>query len=319
VRWALALAAAAALAAAGASAAAAPTLTFASFAHTDLPLGQVVWTGTSFLYLAENLPQVETADASGANVHLFATIPGGLGGEEIRCAVPVIAYWPDGIYCHTPDNRIFRIARDGSSLTQLARLPGGPSDGGLVFDSTGKFGYALLASTGGSASSGGDVYAVRRDGRVQHIGSYPGTGGADSLAMAPGQFGRASGLLLLSIDQDSVSGRVLAIDRKGNVQVVASGLGNGDNPIVAIPPAPKTRPAGSAAAPGLYIPNTNTMDVYFAPAAQLVPYAGQVLVGTELGGSFWLIRPSASGFATEPVAVQLPTGDLNLEGAAYVP
>jgi hypothetical protein len=306
------------LAAAGASGAAAPTLTFTTFAHTDLPLGQVVWTGTSFLYLAENLAQIEAADASGANAHLFVTVPGGLGGEEIRCAVPVIAYWPDGVYCHTPDNRILRIARDGSSFTQLAQLPGGPSDGGLVFDSTGKFGYALLASTGGSAFSGGDVYAVRRDGRVQHIGSYPGPGGADGLTMAPKKFGRASGLLLLSIDQDAVSGRVLAIDRKGQVQVVASGLGNGDNPIVAVAPVPKTRPAGLPAA-GLYVPNTNTMDVYFAPAAQLAPYVGQVLVGSELGGSFWLVRPTATGFASEPVAVQLPTGNLNLEGAAYVP
>ena len=318
MRRALALAVAAALAAAGASTAAAPTLTFSSFAHTDLPLGQVVWTGTSFLYLPENLAQIEAADGSGANAHPFVTVPGGLGGEEIRCAVPVIAYWPDGVYCHTPDNRILRIARDGSSIAQLAQLPGGPSDGGLVFDSTGKFGYALLASTGGSGSSGGDVYAVRRDGRVQHIGSYPGPGGADGLAMAPQKFGRASGLLLLSIDQDSVSGRVLAIDRTGNVQAVAGGLGNGDNPIVAIPPAPRTRPAGAPAA-GLYVPNTNTMDVYFAPAAQLAPYVGEVLVGTELGGSFWLVRPTATGFVAEPVAVQLPTGNLNLEGAAYVP
>jgi hypothetical protein len=318
VRCALALAAAAALAAVGASGAAAPTLTFTTFAHTDLPLGQVAWTGSSFLYLAENLPQVEAADASGENAHLFTTIPGGLGGEEIRCAVPVIAYWQDGVYCHTPDNRILRLARDGSSVTQLAQLPGGPSDGGLAFDSTGAFGYALLASTGGSASDGGDVYAVRRDGRVQHVGSYPGPGGAEELAMAPKGFGRASGLLLLSIDQDSVSGRVLAIDRKGNVRVVASGLGNGDNPIVAIPPTPKTRPLGAPAA-GLYVPNTNTRDVYFATATQLVPYAGQVLVGTELGGSFWLIRPTPGGFAADPVAVQLPTGDLNLEGAAYVP
>jgi hypothetical protein len=318
VRRSLALVAAAALAAAGASAADAPTLAFTTFAHTDLPLGQVVWTGTSFLYLPENLPQIEAADASGANARTFTTIPGGLGGEEIRCTVPVIGYWPDGVYCHTPDNRILRIARDGSSVTQLAQLPGGQSDGGLVFDSTGAFGYALLASTGGSASNGGDVYAVRRDGRVQHVGSYPGPGGAEGVTMAPKRFGRASGLLLLSIDQESVSGRVLAIDRKGNVQVVASGLGDGVNPLVAIPPQPQSRPPGAGAA-GLYLPNTNTMDVYFAPAAQLAPYAGQVLVGTELGGDFWLIRPTASGFAADPVAVELPTSDLNLEGAAYVP
>jgi hypothetical protein len=318
VRRALALAAATVLLGAGASAAAAPTLTFTTFAHTDLPLGQVVWTGSGFLYLPENLSQIEAADATGGNARPFAAFPGGLAGEEVRCAVPVIAYWPDGIYCHLPDNRILRIARDGSSMVLLAQLPGGVSDGGLAFDSTGEFGYALLAATGGSGSSGGDVYAIRRDGRVQHVGAYPGPGGADGIAMAPKVFGKASGLLLLSIDQDSVSGRVLAIDRKGSVQVVAGGLGNGANPIVSIPPAPKTRPAGSPAA-GFYVPNTNTMDVYFAPAAELLPYAGQVLVGTELQGNFWLIRPTANGFATEQVTVQLPSGDLNLEGATYVP
>jgi hypothetical protein len=319
MRRAFALAAAAVvLASAGAGAAGPPALTFTAFAHTDLPLGQVVWIGAGFLYLAENLPQIEAVDSSGENARLFTTVPGGLGGEEIRCAVPVIGYWQDGIYCHTPDNRIFRIARDGSSLVQIAQLPGGPSDGAIAFDSTGQFGYALLAATGGSASDGGDVYAVRRDGRVQHIGAYPGPGGADGIAMAPKRFGRASGLLLLSIDQDSVSGRVLAIDRKGSVQVVASGLGNGDNPIVAIPPALKNRPPHVPAA-GLYVPNTNTMDVYFAPAAQLAPFAGQVLVGTELGGGFWLIRPTAAGFAADQLMVQLPSDDLNLEGAVYVP
>jgi hypothetical protein len=323
VRWAAALAI---VAAAGALAAAAPadapTVTFSTFAQTDLPLGQVVWTGSAFLYLPENLPQIETAGASGGGARQFGSFPNGLGGEEVRCVMPVIAYWPDGIYCHLPDGRIMRIARDGSSMMQLAQLPGGGGgdDGGLAFDSSGRFGYALLASTGGSGSSGGDVYAVRKDGRVQHIGSYPGPGGADELAIAPGKFGPASGLLLLSIDQDAVSGRVLAIDRHGNVQVVASGLGNGDNPIAAVPPAPKTRPAGAPPA-GLYVPDTNSMAVYFAPASQLLPYAGQVVVGSELGADFWLVAPAASGkgFTVQQLAVSLPNGNPNLEGAAYVP
>jgi hypothetical protein len=311
----------AALALAASTPAAGPTLSFSTFAVTGLPLGQVVSTGSGFLYLTENSAEVDAVDATGAGMHPFATFPGTLGGEEARCVVPVIAYWPDGIYCHLPDNGIYRIARNGSSMALIAQLPGSvPSDGALAFDSSGKFGYALLAATGGSASNGGEVYAVRRDGRVQDIGGYPGPGGADEIAIAPSRFGPASGRLLISIDEDSKSGRVLAIDRMGNVSVVASGLGNGDNPIVAIPPAPKTRAAGSPAA-GLYVPDTNSTAVYFVGADVLAPYAGQVLVGSELGADFWLIAPNraGTGFVTRQLTAVLPDGSPNLEGAAYVP
>jgi hypothetical protein len=303
----------------GASAAG-PTLTFTTFAQTDLPLGGVVWTGTSFLYLPENLAQLEAADATGAGVHQFTSFAGGLGGEEVRCAVPVIAYWPDGVYCHLPDNRIYRIARDGSSTTLLAQLPGTASDGGLAFDSSGRFGYALLASSGGSSSDGGEIYAVHTDGRVQQVGAYPGPGGADELAIAPRTFGPASGQLLISVDQDSVSGRVLAIDRFGKVQVVASGLGNGANPIAVIAPAPKVHRSGQPA-PGFYVGDTNSKAVYFAPASAFAAFVGQVLVGSELGLEFWTIKPNArgTGFVVDQAAVQLPYDNPNLEAAAYVP
>jgi hypothetical protein len=313
--------AAVALIAAAAAPAAGPSLDFTTFAQTNLTLGQVVWTGTSFLYVTENSTEIDAADATGSGVHLFATFPGTLGGEEARCVVPVIAYWPDGIYCHLPDNRIYRIARNGSSMVQIAQLPGTLiSDGSLAFDSTGKYGYALLAATGGSASTGGEIYAVRRDGRVQDIGAYPGPGGADEIAMAPARFGPASGQLLISIDEDSKSGRVLSIDRKGKVRVVASGLGNGDNPIVSIPPAPKTRPGGSPPA-GFYLTDTNSMAVYFVGAGVLAPYAGQVLVGSELGADFWLIKPNAAGtgFVTQQLGAELPDQSPNLEGGAYIP
>ena len=310
------------LAVAASAPAAGPALDFTTFTQTDLPLGDVTWTGTSFLYLAENLPQIEAADKNGAGAHQFAVFPNGLGGEEARCAMPVIAYWPAGIYCHLPDNRIYRIALDGSSMTEIAQLPGSlGSDGALAFDSSGKFGYGLLAATGGSSSNGGEIYEVRRYGHVQDIGPYPGPGGADEVAIAPKRFGPASGELLISIDQDSVSGQVLAIDRKGHLQTIATGLGNGDNPIVSIPPVPRKRPAGGPA-PGLYVGDTNSMAVFFEPESVLAPYAGDVLVGSELGGDFWLIRPAGNGkgFVTSQLAVRLPNAsNPNLEGAVYVP
>jgi hypothetical protein len=297
-------------------ASAAAPVHFTLFAQTDLPLGQATWTGAEWLWNAENLGQIEAADADGRNVRAFASF--GQGGEEMRCAVPPNKLWPDGVYCHTPDNRVVRLNRDGSNLTQLATLPaGGNSDGGLVFDDVGRFGYALLVSTGGSASSGGQVFAVRKDGRVQTIGSYPGPGGADEIAVAPVGFGAAAGWCLLSIDQDSASGRVLAIDRKGNLKTIASGLGNGLNPIAVVRPAPKTRAPGPT--PGLYLADTTSMQIWFAPASAFQDLVGRVVVGTELTGDFWVLQPNGSGFDAVPLDTDLPRQAWNLEGPAYVP
>jgi hypothetical protein len=297
------------------SASAAAPVHFTLFAQTDLPLGQALWTGSEWLWNAENLGQVEAADADGRNVRAFVSFD--QGGEEMRCAVPPNQLWPDGVYCHTPDNRVVRLNRDGSNLTQLALLPAsGNSDGGLVFDDVGRFGYALLVSTGGSGSDGGQVFAVRKDGRVQTIGSYPGPGGADEIAIAPARFGTAGGWCLLSIDQDSASGRVLAIDRKGNLKTIASGLGNGLNPIVVIRPAPKTRTPGPA--PGLYLADTTSKQIWFAPAAAFAGVVGRVVVGTELTGDFWVLQPSATGFDAVPLLTDLPRQPWNFEGSAYV-
>jgi len=116
---------------------------------------------------------IEAADVDGGNVRAFAAFD--QGGEEMRCVVPPNKLWPDAVYCHTtPDNRVVRMNRDGSHLTQLAKLPAGSnSDGAIAFDDVGRFGYPLLVATGGSGSDGGEVFAVRKDGRVQTIGSYP--------------------------------------------------------------------------------------------------------------------------------------------------
>jgi hypothetical protein len=304
----------AATAIAAASAATAPTLNFSVFAQTDLPLGQAYWTGREWLWNAENEGKIEAADATGRNVRVFAAFD--QGGEEMRCAVPPNKLWPDGVYCHTPDNRVVRFNRDGSNMTQLAKLPvPDNSDGGLAFDDAGRFGYALLVSSGGSGSDGGQVFAIRKDGRVQAIGSYPGPGGAENIAIAPARFGTAGGWCLISIDQDHVMGRVLAIDPKGTVKVVASNLGNGLNPIVVVKGAHPSARSGTAA--GFYVADTISKAVYFAPLGTIAE--GTVVVGTELTADFWAITPTKSGFSAVPVATDLPRRDWNLEGSAYVP
>ncbi len=294
-----------------------PTLHFTLFAQTDLPLGQAMWTGREWLWNAENLGKIEAADADGRNVRLFAAFD--QGGEEMRCAVPPNKYWPDAVYCHTPDNRIVRLNRDGSNLTVLARLPASTnSDGAIAFDDAGRFGYALLAATGGSGSDGGQLFAVRKDGRVQLIGSYPGPGGAENIAVAPAKFGTASGWCLLSIDHDSMAGSLLAFDRKGNLKTIADGLGNGLNPIMV------TKGAHSAGnpAPGFYVADTLSQAVYFSGTSTSPAAApsGIVVVGTELTAQFWFITAAAGGsFQVTPVTTDLPQQAWNLEGSAFVP
>ena len=289
-----------------------PTLHFIVFAQTDLPLGQALWTGKEWLWNAENDGKIEAADAEGRNVRAFATFD--QGGEEMRCAVPPNKLWPDGVYCHTPDNRVVRLNRDGSNLTVLARLPAGSnSDGAIAFDDVGRFGYPLLVATGGSASDGGELFAVRRDGRVQPLGAYPGPGGAENIVIAPAKFGTASGWCLLSIDHDSVEGRVLAMDRKGTVKTIATGLGNGLNPITVT----KGIHVTGSPAPGFYVADTKTQQIWFTPAP--AERDNIVVVGTELTADFWWITATAGSFVVVPVATDLPRQAWNLEGSTYVP
>jgi hypothetical protein len=319
MRRGLAICAVLALAAAAPAAAAVPgpLLHFSTFTTTDLALGQVEWTGSAFLYDAENAGQIETSDAAGQNLRELVDFDS--GGEEMRCHANPTTFWPSGIYCHTPDNRIVRVAPDGSSVTLLARLPAGQnSDGALAFDTGGRFGHLLLAATGGSSVGGGQVFAIHQNGKVDPIGTYPGPGGAENIVVAPPRFGSASGALLISVDEDPGSGRLLAMDRQGRVQTLAAGFANGLNPLAVIAPAAAKR-APSVPAAGLYLADTVSKAVWFAPATALRPFAGAVIVGTEVTGELWIVRPAGKGkFARVAVTTDLPQQQWNFEGATYV-
>jgi hypothetical protein len=306
---------------ASASSASAPTLTFKLFVNTSLPLGQVLWTGSSFVYIAEHQGQLLTSDPQGENVQPFANFT--QGGDEMRCATSIGApYWPSGVYCHTPDNRILRITSDGKTITLLTRLPssaGHVSDGAITFDTVGHFGHRLLVASGGSESNGGAIFAVTPRGTVTRIGSYPGPGGADNLAVASTRFGTASGNVLIAVDQNKVTGSVISMNSHGHTSVIAAHLGNGVNPIDVIRASPSTR-SPDAAAPGFYFGDTESGNVFMAPAADLRPYVGDVIVGGELHSWFWIIRPTHSGgFKTIRLQNNLPSKQWALEGAAYVP
>jgi len=311
------LAALAASTTAGASTPPAP-LDVRAFADTGLPLTDVLWTGRQFLYVENTTNTVWAAGANGASPQRFASMPAMT--EETRCRLsPGSHGWPARvIFCHAPDNTIYELSHDGTSVTPFAKLPEtATSDGALAFDTVGRFGYALVAATGRSgnaAPAGGTVYTISPTAQVRTIGSYPGPGGADQLAIAPASFGSEAGAAVLTVDAGGTTGYVVAVDAQGHARTIAR-LPDGPNPIVAISPSRRTTGLVPA---GLYITDTASHKVFFVAAAQLAPYVGALVVGTEIKGQLWVLRPRGSGFQTRLLPTTLPAVAYNFEGATYL-
>ena len=293
-----------------------PLLHVRVFASTTIPLTDVAWTGRDFLYVENTTNRIWAAPPAGSPVRLFATLPKQV--EETRCRVsPGTHGWPKGvIYCHAPQNGLYRIDAGGSVKTFASLPETRTADGALAFDRSGGFGYRLLAATGRSGAGqpgGGNVYAIDPRGTVTRIGGYHGPGGADEALVAPAAFGSASRALLLAVDAGP-TGRVVAVGADGRSRTIAS-LPDGPNPIVTIGPG---EPGRGAASPGLYVTDTLSKHVFLAPAAELARYRGAVLVGSELRARFWILRPRGAGFAVVPVPTTLHGKSYNLEGAVYL-
>lgn len=290
---------------------------FSVFARTSLPLGDVVWDGTRFLYVAERTGEIDAGTPDGS-IAKFASLPAEY--EEVRCAVAPGAHgWRrDDLYCHGPHGEIWRVGGDGS-VSSFATLPDTKlQDGALTFDTGGGFGGELLAASGGSAHNGGSVFAIAPDGAVRRIGRYPGPGGAENVALAPSGFGNEAGNLLLAIDARGKGGRLLSVTPSGTVRELAR-FAHGINPIAVIGAGSVAR---GAAQSGFYVADTLSKNVYFLPGRQLAPYRGGVLVGSEKGlARFWVVRPSGSRFAATRLETNLNRlrPGWNLEGAVWVP
>jgi hypothetical protein len=320
-RWSVVLVLAAVVAGAVATAGSSGVrpLSFRVYADTGIRLTDVLWDGRRFLYLENTANTLWQAPPAGAPPTRLASMPHEV--EETRCALSPGAHgFPaGGLYCHAPDNTIYRIAADGSSIDVVAHLPEtAVSDGALAFDDVGTFGYALLAATGrsgGGQAGGGTVYAVGADGGVRPVGSYAGPGGADEIAVAPARFGSAGGDVVLTVDAGA-TGTIVLMDAHGRTRTIAS-LPGGPNPVAVVRTG--TGHARTSPPPGLYVTDTNSHDVFLAPAAQLARYAGDLVVGAETKPLFWIVRPRGRGFRTFAVPATIPGTNLNLEGAVYLP
>lgn len=302
-----------------------PTLTFHVITQTTQKLDSLVWTGRQFLYVQNTTNTVWAAPPAGQPLEQFATMPNLV--EETRCVLsPGRRGFPPGaIFCHSPDNKIYEISPDGSSVTVFASLPAPyppASDGALAFDRVGRFRYRLLAATGrsgGPEPAGGLVYAIGPHGDVRQVASYAGPGGADELVIAPRRFGSVAGDALLTVDAGASGGAVVAVDPSGRTRTIAT-FPEGPNPIAPIPNHPTEHGEELALpAPGLYLSDDTTGYTYMALAASLANYAGDVIVGAEGPRPlFWILKPRGNGFATIPLEDNLPAGTYSLEQAIFV-
>jgi hypothetical protein len=296
------------------TAAASPRVGVRPLVKTDLPLGDVVWTGGHLLYVAERTGQIDQGGPAGGPLRPFARLP--REGEEVRCVpAPTGHGFPAGLYCHTAKNNIYRVTGRGR-IVLIARLPERrTSDGALAFDTTGRFGFALLAATGRSDDHhGGAVFAISRRGTVTKVGSYPGPGGAENAAIAPVGFGTTSGDLLLTTDKARAEGRLLAMDPRGRVSTIATVHGDGLNSIAVLP---VSRWGGRRS--GVAIADTRSRIAWLVPAAQLGPFAGDVMVAAELRGWIYVVEPMTGGYRTLRLKTSLTGSQYNFEGATVIP
>ena len=294
--------------------AAPPRVHVRPLAKTGLPLGDIASTGGHLFYIAENTGQIDESGLAGRPLRPLVTLP--REGEEVRCVpAPTGHGFPAGLYCHTARNTIYRVTTAGR-VVLFARLPERrTSDGALAFDTTGRFGFALLAATGRSDDHhGGAVFAIGRRGAVTKVGSYPGPGGAENAAIAPTGFGTASGDLLLTTDKARSEGRLLTMDRRGRVSTIATVRGDGLNSLAVLPAAHT-----DGLRPSVVIADTHSQVAWLLPAARLRPFAGDVIVAAELRGWIFAVEPVAGGYRTLRLRTSLTGSQYNLEGAAVIP
>src|SRR5579862_5711054 len=316
---ALAAIVAAAVCAGAAGAAPTPSLSFRVFAATGHGMDSIVWTGSRFLYVENTTNTVYSAPPAGLPIAPFASMPN--ESEETRCVLsPGTHGFPAGaIFCHAPDNRVYEISADGSSVKLFATVPVSvppAADGALTFDSVGRFGYRLVAATGRSGAptpSGGVVFTIGPSGSLKGIGQYAGPGGADEVAIAPAGWGTAAGEALLTVDAGSSGGALVAMDARGRTRTLAR-FPDGPNPIEVIPRHMRTT---GTPAPGLYVTDDETKNVFFAPASQLARFGGDVVVGSEIQARWWIVEPRGKGYAVVALRTNLH-GTFGLEGSTLV-
>ena len=105
------------------------------------------------------------------------------------------------------------------------------------------------------------------------------------------------------------------MDGTGQTRTIFSFADDGPNPDRRDPEDGANRRSTGA---GLYVTDDLTKYIYFLPAAQLAPYAGDLIVGTEVKAHFVIIKPQGQGIRRVRLRHNLRGGHFSLEGAFFV-
>ena len=145
--------------------------------HTGLRLADIVWTRHAVPLRREH---DECDLGGGLHADALRVDAEGRRGDALRALARYPRLSAGALFCHSPDNLIYRIGLDGT-VSVAATLPRSPvSDGAIAFDRVGRFGYALLAATGrsGNPTAGGKVVRGLRERHRAHRRSLTAPGWA---------------------------------------------------------------------------------------------------------------------------------------------
>jgi hypothetical protein len=269
--------------------------------------GELVVAGTALMYLVDPSGAVIAfargaqgyADDPGAEAYM--TMSAGQAVPDAGCS-----FNADDVFVlrlHAPIG-ITRIDGQGRA-TPFATVPGLDSLNGIALDTTGKFGFRLLAT--GAFQGKIAIAAIDCTGAVQFITkTAPGLEGG--LAVAPMGFGSFSGDL---IAPDEYSGRIYAIAPDGSAAVIAtSGLPVGGDigvESVGFVPPGFTRGGEVYYSDRLTTgnPHPGTDSLLRLPASTLVAagvHGGDLLVATEGGATMIAVSCQATCRVTTVVS-----------------
>jgi hypothetical protein len=219
-------------------------------------------------YASSNL--LYSTNLTGGNISLFGAVPGASGEVVLSASPDGSAYGSNDIYSGSQaSGEIWKFAHNGGAPTLFSTVGIGDVRG-ISFDPTGLYGGNMIVTT-----NAGGVYEIASNGTATLLANL--NTDTEGIGFATQQFGTyAAGTLFTSSeDTDLVNAisptgtvtPVFSIDEAESISFVPADISSETNPLE-----------------GFYGVNY-PYDIVYAPSSQFDPYAGDVIVTSEVPGA----------------------------------